>query len=405
MLRQRVGDEAERVDDVPGPGKRLADGETERLDEGWRPRGVRVERGRAEQPPDVAPHRPLAPRAHDVEQQRLLERLEPVAVVEHRRAGRSPRRERHGRAGRLHAPIVPHPAGKRVGAGRTGRRGYGDGKQRHRHDAARRGPVVTAPDVYTFGTTADAAQRLALLADLFAPRTRDLLGRVLPMLPGGRVRHAVDLGCGPGHTTRLLHELTGAARTTGVERSADFLALARSVAAQGIEYVEADVTEPLPVGPADVVHARFLLTHLARPVDALRTWAGALGPGGRLVVHEVAALDSEDPVLHRYYELVAALQRSHGQALDVGARLSELGAAAGLHVEHADVVGWHPDTATMATLHVMNLRTWRHDPFVAGTTDPAELDALDAALVEIARGRESAPVEQSLGEVVLSAPS
>ena len=258
---------------------------------------------------------------------------------------------------------------------------------------------MTGRDVYTFGTSAGAAQRLGLLADLFAPRTRDLLGRVLPGTP---VTHAVDLGCGPGHTTRLLHELTGAARTTGVERSADFLALARSVAAQGVDYVEADVTEALPVDPADVVHARFLLTHLAGPVDALRTWGGVLAPGGRLVVHEVAALDSADPVLHRYYELVAALQRSHGQALDVGAGLADLGAAAGLRVEHADVVPWRPDTATMATLHVVNLRTWRHDPFIAATTDPAELDALDAGLVGIARGRECAPVEQSLGEVVLS---
>ena len=259
---------------------------------------------------------------------------------------------------------------------------------------------MTGRDVYTFGTTADAAQRLALLADLFAPRTRDLLARVLP---GGPVGHAVDLGAGPGHTTRLLHELTGAARTTGVERSVDFLGLARSVAVQGVEYVEADVTvAPLPVDPADVVHARFLLTHLAAPVAALRVWADALADGGRLVVHEVAALDSEDPDLHRYYGLVADLQRHHGQALDIGDRLAALGAEAGLTVEHADVVAWRPDAAAMARLHVLNLRTWRHDPFVAASTDPAELDALDAALLAIAGGRPSAPVEQALGEVVLS---
>ena len=84
---------------------------------------------------------------------------------------------------------------------------------------------------------------------------------------------------------------------------------------------------PLPVDPADVVHARFLLTHLAAPVEALRTWAGALAAGGRLVLHEVAALDSADPVLHRYYGLVADLQRHHGQALDIGDRLAALGKA------------------------------------------------------------------------------
>lgn len=258
---------------------------------------------------------------------------------------------------------------------------------------------MSGRDVYTFGDNPSAAQRLALLADLFAPRTRDLLARVRPRGPVG---HAVDLGCGPGHTTRLLHDVLPARRTTGVERSPEFLALARANPVDGVGYVEADVTRPLPVDPADVVHARFLLTHLADPVAALRVWAGALADGGRLVVHEVAALDSADPVLHRYYALVADLQRHHGQALDIGARLAGLGAEAGLAVEHADVVRWHPDSAAMARLHVLNLRTWRHDPFVAASTDPAELDALDAGLLAIAGGRPSARVEQALGEVVLS---
>jgi SAM-dependent methyltransferase len=254
-------------------------------------------------------------------------------------------------------------------------------------------------DVYTFGTTPLAAHRLDLLAGLLAAPTRDLLARWAPAAPG----HAVDLGCGPGHTTRLLHEVTGAGRTTGVDRSADFLALARSRPVAGVDYVEADVTLPLPVRPADVVHARFVLTHLAEPVAALRVWAGALAPRGRLVLCEVAALDSIDPTLHRYYGLVADLQRHHGQALEIGARLAGLAATAGLAVAHAEIVGWRPDVVVMARLHVTNLRTWRHDPFVAGSVDPAELDALDADLVAIAHGRACAPIEQQLAEMVLTA--
>ncbi len=246
------------------------------------------------------------------------------------------------------------------------------------------GPSSERSDVYTFGTTPDAARRLDLLAELFAPRTTDLLARWAPRAPA----HAVDLGCGPGHTTRLLHAASGAVRTTGVERSPGFLAAARARPVPGVAYIEADVTRsPLPVEPADVVHARFLLTHLAAPRDALALWADVLRPGGRLVLHEVAALDSADPALHRYYDLVAALQRHHGQALDVGGRLAGLGAAAGLTVVHADVVAWRPDPAAMAGLHVLNLRTWRDDPFIADGVAASELDALDADLVAIARGR------------------
>ncbi len=261
-------------------------------------------------------------------------------------------------------------------------------------------PNGESADVYTFGTTPDAARRLELLADLFAPRTRDLLTRWVPTAP----THAVDLGCGPGRTTRLLHEVTGAARTTGVERSAEFLALARARPVPGVGFVEADVTRaPLPVEPADVVHARFLLTHLTAPQAAIAGWARTLTAGGRLLLHEVAALDSADPALHRYYELVADLQRHHGQALDIGGRLAALGETAGLVVVDSCVVRWRPDAAAMAGLHVLNLRTWRHNPFVVDAVDPAELDALDADLVAIARGRECAPVEQSLAAVVLAA--
>lgn len=255
-------------------------------------------------------------------------------------------------------------------------------------------------DDYTFGTTPAAAQRLGLLASLYEPDSRALLARWAPSAPG----HAVDLGCGPGHTARLVHEVTGAGRTTGVERSPEFVALARAEAPAGVEIVEADVTaEVLPVEPADVVHARFLLTHLSAPARALRRWAALLHPGGTLILHEVARLVSRDPVLGRYYELVAELQEHHGQALDVGARLPEIAAGTpGLGVVHAAVRTQNPPTAAMAALHVLNLRTWRTDRYSAGTFDPDELDALDDALAEIARGRPAEPIEQDLAEVVLT---
>ena len=59
-------------------------------------------------------------------------------------------------------------------------------------------------DTYTFGDDEVAARRLELLAHVYEPPTRALLARWAPPVVG----LAVDLGCGPGHTTRLLHELT-----------------------------------------------------------------------------------------------------------------------------------------------------------------------------------------------------
>jgi SAM-dependent methyltransferase len=255
---------------------------------------------------------------------------------------------------------------------------------------------------YTFGTTPTAAERLALLASLYEPDTRALLTRWAPR----PTEHAIDLGCGPGHTARLVHEVTGARRTTGIERSAEFAALARADLPEGIDVLEADVTgEGLDVvDPADVVHARFLLTHLSGPARALRTWSGLLRPGGTMILLEVARLVSRDPVLGRYYELVAELQHHHGQALDVGRQLGELGATVpGLQVVHNGVRTWNPPLRPMAALHVLNLRTWRGGRYAGAAFDPDELDALDEALVEIARGRPAEPIEQDLAEVVLTA--
>jgi trans-aconitate 2-methyltransferase len=260
--------------------------------------------------------------------------------------------------------------------------------------------VSGTSDVYTFGDDPVAAGRLDLLAHVYEQPTRSLLARWAP----ARVRLAVDLGCGRGHTTRLLHAVLEPDATVGVERSPAYVASARAYLADqpGVRVVEHDVTLPLPVEGAELVFARFLLTHLAGPVAALRVWAAALAPGGRLLVQETARLVSRDPALGRYYELVAELQQRHGQALDVGARLAELAAEAGLTVERAAVRQLEQEPREMAALHVLNLRSWRRDPEAADFDDD-ELDALDEALVAIARGGPAEPVEQDLGELVVAA--
>jgi trans-aconitate 2-methyltransferase len=264
--------------------------------------------------------------------------------------------------------------------------------------------VDSGGDVYTFGDDETAARRLDLLAHVYEPSTRALLARRAPH----RVELALDLGCGPGHTTRLIHAVLEPRRTVGLERSPAYLSLARAqladLADAGVEVVEHDVTQPLPIPGADVVLARFLLTHLAAPAAALRRWAEALAPGGRLLVQETARLVSRDPALGRYYELVAELQQRHGQALDVGAGLPELASQSGLVVEYVGLRPVSQKPAEMAALHVLNLRTWRRDP-QAGGFDDDELDALDEALVAIARGGAAEPVEQDLGELVVAATS
>jgi trans-aconitate 2-methyltransferase len=73
---------------------------------------------------------------------------------------------------------------------------------------------------YTYGDSALAVERLGLVARMFEPTTRSFVGAVTDRSP----HLGVDLGCGPGHTTRLLHRVTGARSTVGLDRSEAFVA-------------------------------------------------------------------------------------------------------------------------------------------------------------------------------------
>jgi trans-aconitate 2-methyltransferase len=73
---------------------------------------------------------------------------------------------------------------------------------------------------YTFGDNLRAASRLQLLAEVFDEPSRGLLARYRPP----SLELALDLGAGPGYTTRLVHQVAGAKRTIGVEASEKYLA-------------------------------------------------------------------------------------------------------------------------------------------------------------------------------------
>lgn len=257
-------------------------------------------------------------------------------------------------------------------------------------------PTPVEKSHYTFGDSDLAAQRLRFLAETYEASSRALLSR-LGRVEGG----AVDLGCGPGHTTGLLAEVLRPAWIAGLERSPRLLAQARE-RLPSAELHEHDVTVgPLPVRPAAVVYARFLLTHLPDPAAAVRAWAGALAPGGRLVLEETVALRSAHPAIQRYYDLVTALQAHYGQRFDVGAQLGDLLAAAGLDVEERGVAVLALPAPRMARLHAMNIRTWGADAFARERFDAGELASLQRTLDAIAAGEEPAPpVHGEMGQAV-----
>jgi len=259
--------------------------------------------------------------------------------------------------------------------------------------------VRSSDAAYTFGDNDLAAERLRLLAEAFAPSSRAFAARL------GRepVRLAIDLGCGPGYTTALLHAATGAAATIGLDSSPRFLARAWRQGARGVVFAEHDIARvPFPAPPADLIYGRFIVTHLADAGAALARWAGAIAPRGRLALEEVDAMTSDDSTLIRYYELVETMQAARGQRTYVGRDLPALAAAETFVVERADVAPVVLPAAVAARLHALNFRTWRQNPFIVGHVDAAELDHLGASLDALAAGaRQAGPVRWRMAQVVL----
>ena len=253
---------------------------------------------------------------------------------------------------------------------------------------------------YTFGDGEVAADRLALLAATYEPSS----ARLLRMCAGLAPRRAIDLGCGPGHSTRLLHAVVAPAATVGIDSSADHVARARATAPPGIAYAVHDVTvAPLPgAGPPDFLYCRFLLTHLRDPARVLARWAAAAGAGAALALEETADMSSPHPAFRLYYGLVAALQRHYGQELSIGRTLDRALAGSGWEAEIDLVTELALPARRMARLHGMNLATWRHDPFARASFSPRTLDGLAAALEAIASGAADAPdVRHAMRQLVL----
>ena len=236
---------------------------------------------------------------------------------------------------------------------------------------------------YTFGDNEQASARLRLLSQVYESDTRELLRF-------GSTRNsrlAVDLGCGPGWSTRLMRDVLNPAHTVGLDTSESYITEARQRQDSGLEFKVHDVTTvPFPIAEPDVLFCRFLLTHLRSPQEVLRDWASIAAPDALLFIHETETLESEHPVLRRYYELVGQLQKHYGQSLLVGAVLEDCftDSGWGLVENHRRVL--EKSANDMSKLHLANLRHWRHDGYALRTFDPAEIDALAKSLEQIAEG-------------------
>jgi trans-aconitate 2-methyltransferase len=236
---------------------------------------------------------------------------------------------------------------------------------------------------YTFGDSDLAAGRLAVVADVFAASSRRFITRAAPDSTGV----AVDLGCGPGFTTHLVAQASGASHTTGLDSSGPFLEIAGRTATATVDFRRHDVTvTPFPVPRADLIYCRFLLTHLAEPVATLTRWTTQLNRGGVLLVDEVERVETTHPVLRRYQAAVTALLSEEGQRLEIGAVLDAAGSPSPVRRVSSEVVVVTPSSVQVGKMFHANLRSWRSDPRLVSRFGTAYLNELEEQLAAVAEG-------------------
>ncbi|WP_374999622.1 class I SAM-dependent methyltransferase [Aeromicrobium sp. CTD01-1L150] len=120
-------------------------------------------------------------------------------------------------------------------------------------------------------------QQLGHLERLLDEQTTSFIGAVAAR-PG---HHCLDVGSGGGAVARWM---AGRVAPTGSVVAVDVEDTHLDVP-EDVTVYRHDINDGLPVaGPFDVVHTRLLLMHLARRREILAELAGALAPGGWLVV-------------------------------------------------------------------------------------------------------------------------
>ncbi len=240
---------------------------------------------------------------------------------------------------------------------------------------------------YTFGDDEHAVQRLALVAEAYAPGSRTLLEQYVP--PGVAV--VVDAGCGPGFSTELLAATCRPGALIGMDASEAFLRSARQRVPTA-EFVAHDVTAvPFPTPPADAIYARLVLAHLGDPAAILERWGQQLAPGGVVISEELEGIEAPAGPLRDYDDLSSAMVCRGGGVMCAGPLLRHLGGRCVPVVAPA---------ALAARIYSFNVRLWREQGDTGVSSD--DLATLELALADVAQTDDNRTVAWIVRQTVLS---
>jgi SAM-dependent methyltransferase len=236
----------------------------------------------------------------------------------------------------------------------------------------------------------EGRERLRLIARVMQRTTLGLIGRL-----GVQAGMAcLDVGCGGGDVTFDLARAVGpTGKVVGTDIDPVKLDLARREAeAQQLTHVEfclADLIEREPEPRFDLVYARFLLTHLKDPGEAVVRMRHSLRPGGVVAVEDIDFTGHfchpDCAAFRRYVELYTqAVQRRGGDA-NIGPRLPGLLAEAGLERIQMNVVQPAGIDGEVKLISPITMENIADAVLAEGLGSHDEVDQIITTLYEFAR--------------------
>jgi tRNA (cmo5U34)-methyltransferase len=140
---------------------------------------------------------------------------------------------------------------------------------------------------------------------------------------GVRASSLLDLGAGTGETLAAVLARHPGCAAVGIDKSAGMLEAATTrLAGYPVELTVADLADPLPQGPFDLVISALAVHHLEGPAkaDLFARVAAVLRPGGRFVLGDVVVPD--DPT-----DAVTPLTPDHDRPSTLAEQLTWLGSS------------------------------------------------------------------------------
>jgi SAM-dependent methyltransferase len=249
---------------------------------------------------------------------------------------------------------------------------------------------VPDPAHYLFGDTDPAAQRLHLLAVVYQESTRAFLSRAAA---SAHFHFALDLGCGPGFTTRLIADTVACDRVAGLDASPAFIKLASGNSDERLSFLKHDITAiPFPTGRANLIFSRFLLTHLCNAAEIAAKWLTQLEPQGFLLLEETESIHTSDRIFARYLKIVEEMIAGHSNQLYAGHLIAGLNFQSEVKSVINELTSVPIRNCHAARMFALNLQTLKDNKFVRANYSPDSILELENALAEIA-GNESAASE------------